>query len=485
MPRLTDRLLSSLSGSGLPLQFFLRSTPILIGLAWPFLIVHGSNSYSAWDIAVFKEWADCWGEGIYPNCRPNYPAVGLLLSGGLIHGLDVLAGISGQEELQRVFRVLLAVFDALNFLLLVWMGRLMRLRWPALTALVIAVTPSTWVGGARWGQIDNIGLFFCLLTAIGVVKSWQHATAGGRLPIPWRSAAWLTLAAVSLACYLLTKQLAVFSLPFFFILFMITAKRLLTLLPSAGRTWLFAAMGVFLLVFYRLDTLFQVPPGFHGSGYWFVWSGGGSDHANQISRNGFNLWMFLGRDMESSSYTDFLNFQIWKWRDHLSPYKAGLILYGLLILTLTRATLMRVYRILPYSAAEFEIGAEQGELMAVLWLFHGLCHLGLNVLMTGTHERYLYLGYPGLLLAAVWFHSNGKRFGWRMTAFCFLAAAAYGGFVFSVNAALPQLLFPLRRHEFIASVHLFLLVVLVERYWQILRSVASREDAFRAAERRA
>lgn len=456
-------------GNGSPDKIVGRGVLIFFGLAWPFFIVHAIASYSVWDITVFKEWADCWGENIYRQCRANYPSVGLIASAGILRAIDAIFGDMDQEASKLAFRYILAIFDSLNFLLFVWLSSLMRLRRPLLIGLALVIIPSTWVGGARWGQIDNIGLFFCLLSVIGFVKTWQANATGGEREKPWVAGTWLLFAVTNLVLYLLSKQLAIFSAPFFLILSLITVRRLVARLHHVGIVWLAVSASVFLLIFYYLDTLFVVPAGFYGSSYWFVWAGGGSDHAHQIARNGFNIWMFLGREMESSSHINFLNFQIWKWRDHLSPYKAGLILYSLFIIVLMVSTFRRVYRILPYSRAIFEMGREQGELIAVLLMFHGLCHLGFNVFMSGTHERYLYLGYPSLLLAVTWFYSRGIWFTWRLTAFCFLAAAAYGGFVFSINAMLPQWLFPLRRHEFIASLHLFLLVVLADRYLRILR----------------
>jgi hypothetical protein len=115
-------------------------------------------------------------------------------------------------------------------------------------------------------------------------------------------------------------------------------------------------------------------------------------------------------------------------------------------------------------------------LLALLSLFHGLSHLGFNVFLSGTHERYLYLGYPFLLLAAAWFYGRRSVFSWRPTAFCFLSAAAYGGFVYGINRSLPQLLFALRRHEFLASIHLFLLIVLSDLWLQALRARAPAVD---------
>lgn len=246
-----------------------------------------------------------------------------------------------------------------------------------------------------------------------------------------------------------------------------------------GLFLLLPGCAAFLLLFRYFDTLFSVPRGFHDSSYWFVWAGGGSDHANQISRNGFNLWMLLGRDMESSSHVNFLNFQIGRWRDHLSPYKAGMILYSLFVAALLALTVKRLSAAgrADRPALDMTDGAAPGLLLALLLLFHGLGHLGFNVLLSGTHERYLYLGYPFLLLAAAWFFSHRRGFGGRLTAFCFLSAAAYGGFVYGVNAPLSPLLFPLRRHEFLASLHLFLLVVLTDRYLQLLRAYPVRPRA--------
>lgn len=475
MEPLLDRIRSPGALPGGPLAAAGVSHAVIAGLlavagfALPFAIVHGIGSYSAWDLKVFEDWAGCWGQEIYPACRPNYPAIGLMLSAGVIHVIDTLGAGLDRETVRLLFRDYLAVFDALNFLLFIALARSLRLSRPVAVALGLAVTPSTWVGGAHWGQIDNVGLFFCLLATMGFIRSWQALEDHRQRAAGRRAAAWQWLAWLSLALYLLSKQLAIFSVPFFLLLALLTLRFSIDRLRWLGLGASLAGMAFFLLAFRYFDTLFRVPEGFHDSSYWFVWTSGGSDHANQISRNGFNIWMFLGRDMESSSHANFLNFQIWKWRDHLSPYKAGLILYFLYVAGLLAVTMMRVLRGGPALMSKSGGAPGHGNLIAVLLLFHALCHLGFNVLLSGTHERYLYLGYPYLLMAAWWFFTGRRGFGGRLTAFCFLAAAAYGGFVFSVNGSLSPLLFPLRRPEFLASLHLFLLVALTDRYLQLLR----------------
>ena len=146
----------------------------MLGVGLPFLLVtYIKNSWFI-DIANFDYWANCWGENIYLNCPktkiyysyPNYPAIGMLLSAGAIKAIRSVSGISDVHTLSSIFRYYLAFFDALNFLLYLWLTNLMNFRFPILIAAAIAIIPSTWVGDAVWGQIDNISLFFCLLSSI-------------------------------------------------------------------------------------------------------------------------------------------------------------------------------------------------------------------------------------------------------------------------------------------------------------------------------
>lgn len=453
---------------------FLALLLVFLGITFPFLLVTYVDSYNRGDVEVFRAWADCWSQQIYITCRPqipnypeipNYPAIGLTLSAGAIQAIGSLFDITNTNTLDIVFRYYLAFFDSLNFLLFIWLTRLMQFRQPIAIAAIVLAMPSTWAGGAVWGQIDNISLFFGLLSCLAFFQVWSDNNKANI----WKKEIWVLFGVWNLSLYLLSKQLAIFSLPFFLILFGITGYYLVR---DRGMLALIFAIAFFLFSFYSLDTLLEVLPQFYHSSSWFIWQEG-SQHGDNISGNGFNLWMFLGRDMWSSSHAPFLTLQMGNWRRDLSPYQIGIFLYSIFVAFLLFTGFQTIWRVFKHQVDRKQKDRIVAFLIAFLCLFHGLLHLGFNVFLTGTHERYLYLGYPFLLIPVAWFYLNYEACSWRLVVFCFLAAAAYGGFVFSIIGSLPDWLFPLRRHEFLASIHLFLLLLLLD-LWMGIRQFARK-----------
>lgn len=278
----------------------------------------------------------------------------------------------------------------------------------------------------------------------------------------------MLFATLNLVIFILIKQLSLFSLPFFFILILITGYKLWQNFRYRGIFFAAIALIIFIVSFHYLDSLLEVPQHFNNSSLWFVLTGGGSQHAEIISGNGFNIWMLLGRNMISSSRAPFP--LLWERKGlNVVPYYAGMILYGILMTFLLLTGLRIFWQVLKWSGTKQRYNPEVF-LLACLCFFFGISQLGFNVLLTGTHERYLYLGYPFLLIAVTWFYVNKVAFKMRSLIFCFFAASAYGFFVFAwMNAPLPGILFPMRRHEFLASIHLFLLVMLLEKWVQVWR----------------
>lgn len=190
---------------------------IILGLATPFLLLTSIDYYCEVDIATFNAWANCWSHDIYITCQtnnkdyshPNYPAMGMLLSAGVIKAISIISGLDDFKALVVIFRYYLALFDALNFLLFVWLASLMQFRFPIMIGLILLITPSTWIGGAIWGQIDNVALFFGLLSSICFFKSWL-VNDEQRLQKAWQNGLWLLLGVLCFCIYILTKQLAIF-----------------------------------------------------------------------------------------------------------------------------------------------------------------------------------------------------------------------------------------------------------------------------------
>ena len=450
-------------------KYFLVLLTIL-GVVFPFLILLLVKYYCKVDIDSFGYWANCWGDKIYLDCKldntkypyPSYPALGMVLSAGVITAIRSVLDISDWGSIAIIFRYFLAFFDALNFLLLFQLARLMKFRSPMVIAMLILIIPSTWVGGAVWGQLDGVSLFFCLLASLSFFQSWSFSS--NKI---WQNGLWLLLGVLSLSCYILTKQSAIFSLPFFSLVLLITIYKFWQNSRLKGIYWLVGGLVMMILSFIYIDTLFPVASQYHNSSYLFVWLGGGSSQGDQISGNGFNIWMFLGRNMWSSSQVPFYTFHIAGQKIELTPHEVGIFLYILFIFFILFTCLKAVYQILRRRIFADEKDKMQGYLIALLCLFHALSHLGFNVLLAGTHERYMYLGYPFLLIAAVWFASNYIVFSGQSIFMFFLAATAYGCFVFSVIGPLHELLFAFHRHEFLASIHLFLLIFLVSAWFNV------------------
>jgi hypothetical protein len=443
---------------------------VLAGLVLPFLLVACVPSYHQYDLDGFRLRADCWGRNIYLACQnlPNYPSLGVALGDGAFHVIKSLSGTTESRTLDDLFRYYLAFFDALNFLLFVWLAKLMKFRFPLLIGLFLLIMPSTRIGGSLWGQTDGIVLLFGLFSAICFFKSWspQHDQKKGQ-PLGER-AVWLLLGAFSLALHLLTKQLAIFSLPFFALLVFIAAQRFWQAFRVKGVLCVFSALLVFGLSFHSLDGLLEVPTQFHNSSYWFVWKTG-SNHADIISANGFNIWVFLGRNGWSSSHVPFATLAIGSWKYAVSPYGAGIFLYLFFIAFLLVTAIKSIVRILKMTDYICPSDKQEGYLLALLCFFYGLSQLGFNVLLCGTHERYLYLGYPLLLIAVLWFYTRQMLFSRGSLLLCFFAALIYGGFVLSVLTPLPPALSLLGQHEFLAFLHLFLLLFLLRMWGRLCR----------------
>ncbi|HEY5138409.1 MAG TPA: hypothetical protein VIJ25_03700, partial [Methylococcales bacterium] len=367
-----------------------------IGFALPFIFAKLIPYFCSGDIETFRLWADClaqYGRQIYLACNmppdhslPNYPTVGLLASAGIIHIIKSITGLTNGDAIYHAFRLYLAVFDGLNFFLFITIARMMHFRNPLLIGFLLLLIPSNLAGGSIWGQTDNIALSLCLVTSIALIKSWsgsQDDYEGSK----WKPIAWLILAVVSLPFFLLVKQLSIFSVPYFLVLFTVTILRFWQHWQSKGLLWIGVALGVFGVVFFSLDHILAVPDQFLGSSYYYVWAGSGSENGKLISGNGFNIWIFLGRDMGSSALTPFSLLSNKDFDLSVGPYYLGILLYLGWIMFLLGTSVGIVRQLFRERIAT--LSPIDPAIIAVLFLYHGLSYLGFNVLLTGTHERYL------------------------------------------------------------------------------------------------
>jgi hypothetical protein len=164
------------------------------------------------DYKTFSFWAECWlkdSRKIYLNCGANYPFVGIIASAGALSTLKTLLGAEDYSQLVHPFQFYLAIFDALNFILVWLLAKALKLKYPLAISVLIAALPSSWAGGALWGQIDGVSQFFllaCVLCFVTVTQSNSDK-------LSLRSVTCFVLGLFALVAFVLTKQLAAFSLP--------------------------------------------------------------------------------------------------------------------------------------------------------------------------------------------------------------------------------------------------------------------------------
>jgi hypothetical protein len=136
----------------------------------------------------------------------------------------------------------------------------------------------------------------------------------------------------------------------------------------------------------------EVPSIFRHSGYLFVWLGGGSSHNNEISVNGFNIWTFLDRDMWSSSKEPFYCLRLRDYEFCLTPFHSGFALYGSYIFALSTFYITLFFR--PLLVRGFRDATQIRFMLATFVLYLAQVNLGLNVFLTGTHERPSIIAFP-------------------------------------------------------------------------------------------
>ena len=142
------------------------------------------------------------------------------------------------------------------------------------------------------------------------------------------------------------------------------------------------------------------------------------------------------------------------------------MLYGLLLVLLFVPAFVALRPLLGRGAMVRLSSQQQAHTLALLSLLLGLTQLGFNVLLTGTHERYLFLGYPFLLLATFWFASRGSM-ATGLAVLTLAAAILNGIFVFGAMQPIPGTLFVVYSNAFQASLHLILLAALLDAWLRI------------------
>jgi hypothetical protein len=430
----------------------------VLGVFLPFFLVSHIGAYHPGDVGSFLEWSRPPFGDVY-STSANYPIMGILCSAGALRALAALFHPVDNSAHIQLLRHFLAAFEVIQFLLLGSLARSMGMRRPWLAALVVRLVPSSWVGGAVWAQIDGVTQVFLLGSLAACARAWQSTRLNRFRP----AIAWLSVACLSSFLSLLTKQLAVFSMPWLCLGLLICSAYVMQRWRWRGLVGVVVALVVALVVAGVIDQILFVPDGFHGSSLLYAWGDRGNvNHEGKIAGNGFNLWVLLGRDMWSSSSVPFFTWDLGARTIAFRPLGTGHALFlaasALLLWLFVRAQPNWWGRI-PRLA-----DVDLGRLLTTLVFAVGLQNLALCVFLSGTHERYLYHGYFFLILAVLRLWDARRASG--ATLFAVLAAGTcYGGFVYAIMSSLPDVFFIVRRHEFQASLHLFLFFALAYVFW--------------------
>ncbi|MGB7538824.1 MAG: hypothetical protein WBM17_09810 [Anaerolineales bacterium] len=371
--------------------------------------------YHLWDVPEFFRWSKIWDDGwnaIYVNCvECNYPIVGMFSTAGLIRFLR----LADTPDPALSFRLILSVVDGLNVLLIYLLLKELSVKDAAVKAGVIGLLVSSWAGGALWGQIDNVSQFFLLLTLLWMVKYHRSMRINFFL--------FLGITSVLMAFMVLTKQLIVFS--FFSLELLLLATIFLR------RKW-FHAIGyslfhfaVFLVFVFGWD-LFLDPVNGYRSHLQLIW-GERSTHGEILSANGLNLWNLLPREMNSSSASPFPLFTGTAFEKIITPVNIGLFLFLVLAALISVSTLLKTRK---PNTADNRLLNREALLNFILHL--AVINLIFNVVLTGTHERYLYHFYPFILIAFVGLAELDERWSNFPLPVLMLGSTLYGAFVLGV-----------------------------------------------------
>jgi hypothetical protein len=320
--------------------------------------------------------------------------------------------------------------------------------------LFLAVLPSAWAGSSIWGQIEGIVQVWTLLSTIGFIMSIRILLQDTENCQLRKSLAYYFLGGISSVAGALTKQLFIFSTPALIGLWLLNQY---LLNQRYGFPGLIKAMGINLVILICLilpDFYLRIPDNFK-SNLVYIFFGGGSNHWEAIAGSGFSIWVFLGWDQWSSSQRIFYRF--------LTPLVTGASLYVLFMLGLYSSLFLTIRRWL----REYPTRDTWTQVAALFVFSLGLSHLAMNVFLTGTHQRYMYHGYPFLIIGLFYFWLHDQKLSFRWVAYVAACAIAYGVYVLKFIEIHPRLVFSLQNQFFQSAMHLFLLVLLIDAWIQV------------------
>ncbi len=409
------------------LQSFQPYALLVLGIVLSaILAISFPESYHHYDMSAFWKWSQYWSESwraIYINCDTcNYPIMGMLSSAGLLSLLGILFN-SDFHDTVFVFRLLLGLIDGGNVLLMFWLLKQLSIKHSAFWAGIVGILPSSWAGGALWGQIDGVSQCSILITVGWIVRMNKKAPPGKTT-----FAVYLAISSVMLSWIILTKQLTLFScVPLGLLLttniFFFSRKW------SERIAYALLMMVTFVVSNVVWDSFLSLREPYVSHLY-YIWKTG-STQGGIISGNGFNVWMFLGRNMSSSSDIAIFNNSLTKSHIVLSitPYIAGVVLFAVFNSLTTLSLLL--------FARKHFMGVEQFlnvDILSSFIFLLALVNLSFNVFLAGTHERYLYHFYPFIIVACLGLRKQNLLFSNYLICEVILGSILYGSFVLGILA---------------------------------------------------
>lgn len=399
-----------------------------LSVSFVFRIIY-PNIYHHFDVTTFVSWGPYLNpiQNVYmTDCYCNYPIVGMLLSTGILEFFDFKI---------FSFLIFLCLIDAINVVLIWVLMRLLNIRHALLWSALIGLSFSSWIGGAQWGQIDNIGqlfLYLILILCYFFFKTEKQEAKSFNLNI--------LVIGFFMSIAFLTKQLLIF--PLVPIGLFLLIHILMRSHPSVRIPYLFSFAFSLLFPVFLLDLWLSVPEKYLFSHVERIFDTG-SEHINSIAGNGFNIWLAFFSDQNASS-NGFLFLG-------LTPKLMGLILF-------TLGTLWMIYQV--YKS--FVLNKQNYKFLFVTLLgYFAFYNLLFNVVLTGTHERYLYHFYPYLIIFLLYLyfnHQDSIKLIKLDILVAFFGASLYGFFVFCI---LMKYLDSLLYHRILMVFHFFLLMRLI------------------------
>jgi hypothetical protein len=385
------------------------------------------NTFHHYDVTTFVEWGNSvnpFREVYLTSCFCNYPILGMFLSTGILKLLDFNV---------FYFLIFLCFIDSINVLLCYLIMRLIKIPNSLFWSGLIGLSFSSWIGGAQWGQIDNIGQLFILTLLILIYffiqTDFKQKNSINLLIIP---------IGLLISILILTKQLLIFPVAIILIflfcfLFVYSSK-------IQFFTYLLTLICVIIFPIFLFDWWLYIPEKYIFSHFEKIFSEG-SEHINSISGNGFNIWMLFYNDQNSSATdTIFLN---------MSPKNIGLFLFLIV-------NFWTIYLSFNFVKKMKENLDKKSIFVFLLGLF-SFYNLAFNLVLTGTHERYLYHFYPYLILFFLYlfyYRKNDLKFVHFDLILAIIGSLIYGFFVFCI---LKKYLDSISFHRFLLLFHLLLI----------------------------